>query len=70
MTLDTYLAALSLRRVHLLLDAMEHNDVRAALLLLAWWDVRVCCAPGHHRKEWYYSGAALYCCSVCERIAV
>jgi len=51
-TLDEYLRKLELKRL---------------VLGCPWWDIRVCCSPGLHRREWYYKNGT-FVCGACERL--
>ncbi len=62
MTLDDYLR--DLRRRRRLLMRLGVPGARE------WRDVRVCCSPDLHRREYYHAGQQSYYCAICERIKV
>jgi len=45
-------------------------QIKRLVLGCEWHDIRVCCSPAWHRKEWYYAGKQAFRCAVCERIKV
>jgi hypothetical protein len=52
MSIDEYIKRLELKRL---------------VLGCPWWDIRVCCSPQWHRREWYYRNGRFYC-AICERL--
>jgi hypothetical protein len=68
MSLDEYLLSLHGRQLALLYQCMLANDIRGALHLLAWSDIRTCVNPGWHRQYWKHAGEQYYVCEVCERM--
>lgn len=43
-------------------------DTIQAALACPDYDVRACCSPHWHKKEWYRSGKQRYYCAICERL--
>lgn len=44
------------------------NHRRGLALLMLQGDIRLCPAPGLHRREWYYYGGGRYVCLLCQQL--